>query len=100
MMTMFKKWVLSFIFLISIFTGTEALAKEAPSLTDNKEVAKFIDKQMTDDLAKFHIPGATIFIVKEDKLLYSNGYGMANAEISMFRIASTTKFFLGLPVCN
>lgn len=100
-MTTFKKRALALTFLVSLFTGTHALAKETPSLTDTKEVASFVNQQMTADVAEFHIPGAVISIVKDNKLLYSNGYGTANyetkqpieAETSMFRIASTTKLF-------
>ena len=75
--------------------------KSVPTLTNKEEVAAFVDQEMTQAMAKFHIPGAVISIVKDDQLLFSNGYGQANTETkqeikadsSMFRIASTTKLF-------
>lgn len=97
----FKQKTLVLTLLISLFSSIHALAQETPSLNDAQEVGDFIDQQMTADLATYHLPGAVIAIVKDDQLLYSKGYGMANiengqpvdAKTSLFRITSTTKLF-------
>lgn len=70
-------------------------------LNDSAEVATFVDKVMKSNMDLFKIPGAVISIVKDDKILFSKGYGHSNIEkgvpidpeTSMFRIASTTKLF-------
>lgn len=100
-MKILKKTGIIILVLLSLFVTHKVYAEEGSKINDGKELEKFVDKQMTDDLKEYHIPGAVISIVKDQKIVYSQGYGFANipdkqkvtAEDSMFRIASTTKLF-------
>ncbi|MBE1556605.1 serine hydrolase domain-containing protein [Sporosarcina limicola] len=117
--TVKKKLVAGVILLAFLVTGTgaslfwvqepaSAAASQAvksdakpADLNDSAEVAAFVDKVMKSNMDLFEIPGAVISIVKDDKVLFSKGYGHSNIEkdapiepeTSMFRIASTTKLF-------
>ncbi|BBH22446.1 FmtA-like protein [Paenibacillus baekrokdamisoli] len=75
---------------------------EAPGdLNNSAEVEAFVNKEMKSSMDLFKIPGAVISIVKDNKLLFAQGYGHSNIEknvpidpeTSLFRIASTTKLF-------
>ncbi|MEG0255933.1 serine hydrolase domain-containing protein [Vagococcus sp.] len=97
----FRKIGIILALLLIVIVGQKVDAVESTKLDNEKNVAEFVDKEMTRNVEKFHIPGAVISVVKDEKLIYSNGYGMANikekqkadANNSMFRIASTTKLF-------
>lgn len=99
-MTTFKRTALAILTLLCFASSSHVLAA-TPDLSNQQDIAPFVDRQMAADLEAFHIPGAVIAIVKDDRLLYSKGYGQANlatkqqvtADTSMFRIASTTKLF-------
>ncbi|MGX7025657.1 serine hydrolase domain-containing protein [Vagococcus hydrophili] len=100
-MNTIKKWHLFLLAFTTLLMTQSANIVEAESLTNQDEVKSFVDTHMEKDLDKYHIPGAVIAIVKDDEILYSKGYGMADiskdkkvdADKSMFRIASTTKLF-------
>ncbi len=65
------------------------------------ELASFLNTTISDELSTYHIPGATIAVVKDGKLLYANGYGYADvanktpvdANATLFEIGSVTKLF-------
>lgn len=65
------------------------------------ELASFLNTTFSDELSAYHIPGATVVVVKDGKLFYANGYGyadMANntpvdANATLFEIGSVTKLF-------
>ena len=69
--------------------------------TDPAELAAFLNTTIADELNYSHIAGATVAVVKDGKLFYTQGYGYADVEnktpvdanASMFEIASTTKLF-------
>lgn len=100
-MNRLKKWKLFLLVFVVTFVSQAVSVVAAESVPSKEDVPNFVDKQMEKDLKKYNIPGAVISIVKDDNILYSNGYGMADisknkkvdAENSMFRIASTTKLF-------
>lgn len=60
---------------------------------------RFADSLMTAQLAKQHIPGATLAVVREGRIVFARGYGYADlerrtpvdAERTMFRVASVSK---------
>lgn len=75
---------------------------ETPAmLEDTAGLAEFVQERMDEQMKRLRIPGAVIAIVKDGRILLSQGYGQADLEqdlpvdaaTSMFRIASTTKLF-------
>ena len=69
--------------------------------TDPQELETFIDGVMAAQMEAYHIPGATISVVKDGKLFFTKGYGYAESESrkpvianeTLFRIASVSKLF-------
>jgi CubicO group peptidase (beta-lactamase class C family) len=65
------------------------------------ELERFLDDTIANQMADYEVPGATISVVKEGKLLFAKGYGSANIEENrpvvasetLFRIGSVTKLF-------
>ena len=64
-----------------------------------------IDKAITDLMTKYNLPGVSIALVKDDKLVYAKGYGFADKtnNISvrtdhLFRIASLSKSITGVAI--
>jgi CubicO group peptidase (beta-lactamase class C family) len=74
-----------------------------PSITSDsqEEMEKFFDQTIAEQLARHQIPGATISVVKDGRLFFAKGYGLADvekkipvdAERTLFRIGSTSKLF-------
>ena len=70
-------------------------------LTDVPELERFLDDTIASQMADYKIPGATISVVKDGRLLVTKGYGSANIEENrpvvasetLFRIGSVTKLF-------
>lgn len=65
---------------------------------DETALAERVDQQMTQLLAQYPVPGASIAIAYQGKLVYQRGYGMAVTEtntpvtpITRFRIGSVSK---------
>ncbi|MBA4183090.1 MAG: beta-lactamase family protein, partial [Acidobacteria bacterium] len=59
-----------------------------------------IDKAIREEMAKQHIAGTSVAVLRNDKLVLTKGYGLANIEQSIpaapktkYQIASTTKPF-------
>lgn len=87
-------------FLLSLLLlSAPALAAMAFPITgvENPDFVEF-DKKFVTLLIKWHIPGAAVAMMKDDKLIYSRGFGWANKEkkikvqpTSQFRIASVSK---------
>ncbi|HZR42047.1 MAG TPA: serine hydrolase domain-containing protein [Ktedonobacteraceae bacterium] len=93
--------------LTCIINTTPALAAHttplpAPAnLADPRDLETFLDGVMAAQLKDDHIPGATVSVVKDGKLLFAKGYGYAdlqhnepvNASTTLFRIGSVSKLF-------
>ncbi len=70
-------------------------------LSDPEELEAFLDGMITAQLDAYHIPGATVAVVKDGKLLFAKGYGYADLEErkpvianqTIFRIGSISKLF-------
>jgi len=68
---------------------------------DPRELEAFIDGVMAAQMEAYHIPGATISVVKDGKLFFAKGYGYADLESrkpvianeSLFRVGSVSKLF-------
>lgn len=69
------------------------------TLPDTLPSLAVIDDSMASFMERFDIPGASIAVVKDGKLVYAKGYGYADQSAgelvdtsSLFRIASLSKF--------
>ena len=82
------------ILILTSMTAT-AFAKEN-QITD---LETFFDNMISSKLEKYHIPNAAISVVKEGKIVYKKGFGLADiennkpvdADTTLFRIGSTSK---------
>jgi CubicO group peptidase (beta-lactamase class C family) len=69
--------------------------------SDPAEVSSFLDTIMPATLAKYNVPGVTVAVVKDGRLVVAKGYGYSNlsgrvpvdADMTSFRIGSVTKLF-------
>jgi len=76
-----------------------APANNGPS--DPAEVAAFLDQVMPADLARYSVPGATVAVVRDGRLVVARGYGYSDiakrtpvdANTTAFRIGSVSKLF-------
>jgi CubicO group peptidase (beta-lactamase class C family) len=81
-------------------------AAQTNNLTDSKALETLLDPIFTDRMEKLHIPGAVISIVKDGKVIFTKGYGVADIEKhtpvvpdkTIFRIGSITKVFTATAV--
>lgn len=82
------------------------LAPQTKELTDSKKLETFLDPIFSERMAKLHVPGAVISIVKDGKVIFTKGYGVADIEKNtpvipyktIFRIGSITKVFTATAV--
>jgi len=74
--------------------------------TDPAELEAFLDNLMAEQMEEYHIPGATVSVVKDGALFFAKGYGYANLdnqipvdpERTLFRIGSASKIFVATAV--
>src|SRR5579871_3330081 len=64
------------------------------------DLRKQVDAYMTGEMARRHIPGASVAVVKDGKIVLAKGYGLANVELNVpataatvYEIGSITKQF-------
>ena len=88
------------ILIIASLSSISAFGKAANSPMDswNPSDIKHIDNTIMDFMTEFDIPGSAVAIVKDGRLVFSKGYGIANKSTgeaveatSLFRIASISK---------
>jgi CubicO group peptidase (beta-lactamase class C family) len=72
-----------------MFTGV------SQGLTDPQELEIFVDGVIAAQLQAYHIPGATVSVVKDGELYLAKGYGYANQEKLIPVIADKTLIFPG-----
>lgn len=71
-----------------------------------KDLEALFDPIFAEQMAKLHIPGAVVAVVKDGKILFTKGYGYADIEKktpviperTIFRIGSITKVFTATAV--
>ncbi len=77
------------------------IASPQPGPSDPAEMEAFLDSLFNQDLARHHIAGAVIAVVKDGRLFFAKGYGYADLknrilvdpDKTLFRIGSITKLF-------
>jgi len=94
--------------LLLLIAAVSALPETGSNLSfntsgpsDPAEVSAFLDTVMPATLAKYNVPGATVAVVKDGRLVVARGYGYSNisgripvdANTTSFRIGSVTKLF-------
>lgn len=77
-----------------------AVAKDAAAITASKAATAGIDKVMTDAIASGKLAGGAVGVMKDGKIVFVKGYGLADLEDgqpvkadTIFRIGSITKQF-------
>ena len=95
--------------LVLLLLGVPAMAQGIPTKpnsdvplvtnqqgpTDPQELEAFIDGVMAAQMEAYHIPGATISVVKDGELFFAKGYGYADLESRKPVIANETLFRVG-----
>jgi CubicO group peptidase (beta-lactamase class C family) len=82
-------------------TSNAAANNTTRGLKDPAELEAFLNQTIENELQTYHIPGATVAVVKEGQLFFAKGYGYANLEnhtpvdanTTLFGIGSITKLF-------
>lgn len=99
--------IVSALFLTQSQLSCKAQAQASQAtLTDSKKLVAFFDPLFAEHMDKLHIPGAVISVVKDGKIIFTKGYGVADIEKktpvvpdkTIFRIGSITKVFTALTV--
>ncbi len=78
-----------------------SLAARVPVEMSAEAVSGFLDKEIGARLGALHIPGASVVVVRDGRILVMKGYGTADLEKktpvdparTIFRLASVTKTF-------
>jgi len=78
---------------------SDAVPPNGPS--DPAEVEAFLDEIMPAAIARYNVPGATVVVVKDGRVVASKGYGyrdlanrtLVDAATTTFRIGSISKLF-------
>jgi CubicO group peptidase (beta-lactamase class C family) len=84
--------------LIAFVLTLSTTVVSAKNIQDNSLEA-FFDNTMNSKLEKYHIPNATVSVVKDGEIVYKKGFGFADiennipvdADTTLFRIGSTSK---------
>ena len=89
--------------IVLVITGSVLLTTAAPAPAQSRRL--LVDTYVKEEMAKLHIPGAAVAVIRDGKTELMKGYGVANIERNltvtpntMFQIASTTKPFTAMAV--
>ena len=63
--------------------------------SDSMELEDFLDNEITGELNVYHIPGASVSVVKDGQLFFAKGYGYASLQDSKPVVANQTLFMVG-----
>lgn len=90
------------IFIWPCFSLVQVSAQTQPTIEDGRPVEK-VDAYMREQMSAKHIPGLSLAVVRDGKVILAKGYGMANLELSVpatdktnFPIYSITKSFTAM----
>lgn len=85
-----------------IIAETNDLGNKVSQKIESDEVQSFMDGLLAAQMQSYHIPGATVSVVQDGKMIFANGYGYADvdkripvsADKTLFRAASVSKLFV------
>ena len=96
-----------------LFSGSIRLAesqqsgiKRIDAPISETDLGKIFDPIFSEQIEKLHVPGAVVAVVKDGKIIFTKGYGVADIEKktpvvpdkTIFRIGSITKVFTATAV--
>lgn len=93
--------------LVACYTEIpEAQSNQAAAAINAKDLETLFDPIFAGQMEKLHIPGASVSVVKDGKIVFAKGYGVADvekknpvvADKTLFRIGSITKVFTAIAV--
>lgn len=99
-----------FILLLSACSDNADIPIDPMESNPDPEPVEQEDIEEVDDavqafMEKYNIPGASIAVSKDERMVYAKGYGMANTATSeavtpesVFRVASISKMFTGVSI--
>ncbi|MEN6349208.1 MAG: serine hydrolase domain-containing protein [Syntrophomonas sp.] len=95
---MFKRH-LAFVGCLIILVLTLSVPAACADIVKDTGLEAFFDNTMKSKLEKYHIPNATVSVVKNGEIVYKKGFGWADienkipvdADTTLFRIGSTSK---------
>src|SRR5919202_2081026 len=91
--------LIGFLWAVPCFAQGLPTSPQGP--TDPQELEAFLDGFFAKEMAKEHVPGAAVALVKDGKIFFSKGYGYADLEKkipvvpdkTLFRVGSISKLF-------
>ncbi|MCA1626288.1 MAG: beta-lactamase family protein [Acidobacteria bacterium] len=99
-----NSFLIRLVFLCLCFAPVLSLAQTKPVAQTERQIEK-IDSFVREKMKSKNIPGLSLAVVRDGKLLLAKGYGMANLELSVpatektnYSIASITKIFTAVAV--
>jgi D-alanyl-D-alanine carboxypeptidase len=91
--------------LKALKNGVSASFEQESEVNISQKNIEEIDLLISNILSKFNVPGASLAISKNEKLVYSKSFGLANVTTSekmttdhIFRIASCSKPYCGMAI--
>jgi CubicO group peptidase (beta-lactamase class C family) len=102
----FATALLSVVLLLNCATSPLGVQTKNKNSPGGEELESIFDPIVAEQMAKLHIPGAVVVVVKEGRILFAKGYGYADIEKktlvipekTIFRIGSITKVFTATAV--
>ena len=99
-----RAWARTFLALFAVCSLWAPVAIAKPSPPGASELASRVEEYMAARIARNHFSGS-ILIARDGKVLFSQGYGMANLELDVpntpqtkFRLGSITKQFTAMAI--
>ncbi len=85
--------------ILSLFVALSSCKKQTPSTPTQSNIElPSVDKAVADFMTKYSLPGVSIALVKDDRLVYAKSYGVADKASNtplrtdhVFRLASVSK---------
>ncbi|HEX8435318.1 serine hydrolase [Archangium sp.] len=95
-------WCLTALVLALTLVGETARADDVLPPGEPESLDAFMEREVTAQLERYHIPGATVAVVRDGQVVLARGYGYADAEHrrpvvadrTVFRVASISKLFV------
>src|SRR5690554_6487558 len=100
-----KSYPLLLLILVLALPSCQNDKENVPEPKIAQEDIAAIDQKVADYLVNYNVPGASLAISKDGKLVYSKGYGMADKSTEeavtvnhRFRIASISKTITSIAI--